>query len=470
MLVCTAGAAAAASTTGWHPPHALPAGPEAPHPWHEPVAGVRELSGFLIVRPLSADHRIARGEAPAAARAASERLVAELAPLTERWIEATGELIVRVPDGRGDLEFAAELRAGGGVAYAEPDWICYPAGEPNDPHYPLQWHHAMIGSPSAWELATDAGNIVCAIVDSGIENTHPELAPILVPGYNVVDDLPEVEGGDTRDVHGHGTCVAGCAAAVGNNALGITGIGWRLPLMPVRATNTWTGAARTSDLLLGARWAAENGAKVVNISYTGITHESVGPTGEYVRSLGAILCFATGNDGQELATFDYPGVTVVGATDAQDNRPGWSGHGRAVDLYAPGDAILTTSRGATYALVNGTSFASPIVAGSMALIWSLEPAMTADRLEAIVLNTCVDRGPPGDDEEWGHGRLDLARAAAAVACPVDANGDGTLSLADWVVFRDWMTAGDARADLDNNGALTMNDFVAFRNRFVAGCR
>src|SRR5207237_949281 len=148
--------------------------------------------------------------------------------------------------------------------YVEPDWICYPQLTPNDPFFGSQWHHATIHSEKAWDVLTGSSSITIAITDTGVDHTHPDLMALLVPGYNAVDNLAETSGGQTNDVNGHGTHVAGDAAAAGNNGIGVSGVGWNFRIMPIRVSNVSGGGSSSSALSAGARWAADHGAKVIS--------------------------------------------------------------------------------------------------------------------------------------------------------------------------------------------------------------
>jgi subtilisin family serine protease len=391
--------------------------------------GVMEFTGRLIVRP-----------SPGLAAHDRARAVRLLARFPMRHDPRTDEFVIEV-GGAGPLQpgiaeaaVAEELLASGLFRYAEPDWLVFPCGEPDDPRYAEQWHHVTVGSAAAWALHRgDADDeIIVGICDTGIV-PHEDL-PFRVPGYNAVRDLAEIDGGDVTDIHGHGTHVAGCAAAAGDNGVGTVGMGWRFRVLPVRVSEAANGGASMSNLLAGARWAAENGAKVVSVSYSGIGNAAIESTGAYLRSLDASLLWAAGNSGVDHAGWDFEHVIVVGASDPSDGPAGFSGYGRGVDLFAPGVAILAPTRFGGYAAWSGTSMATPVVNGALALVRSANPALSAAHAEHVLFHSCEPWGGMANSERYGWGRLDLALAVeralvALVPQPPEARDDRVQAIA-----------------------------------------
>lgn len=387
-----------------------------------PIPGVREFTGRVIVRPWPLAALLARGlsaddaqrqDADARARAA----IGLVAHVTE-----TDEFLLAVPAGQDDAVFAATLRATGLFEYADPDWLVFPASQPSDPRFREQYHHRLLQSALAWDITTGSPSVILAMVDTGVSPTHPDLAPRLVPGYNAASALAQIDGGDISDIVGHGTMVAGAAGATGNNALGVSGVAWSISLMPVRASNLSNGAAALSTITAGARWAADHGARVVSVSYTGVQSPTVQTTGAYVRSagLGANLVWAAGNSAQNLSAFDWPDVTIVGATGPDDLALAFSAFGTAIDCVAPGSDILTTTLSNGYAPIDGTSFSAPITAAALALLYSANPALTPAQAEATLLDACVDLGDSGDDALYGRGRINTHRALSILTRGLDS--------------------------------------------------
>lgn len=427
--------------------HAQPVGPFVPEP------GVREFTGQMIVRPHQAAELIRRGITGPRIRQFQQRAFAMIRPHLIREVPETGEFIVRVPRGMSEDSFHRQLIRSDRFEYAKPDWLVFPAQTPNDPRYGQQWHHPVIGSPVAWAFATGNDTIV-AVVDTGVRLDHEDLR--LVPGYNSVDRRAQVDGGLVADINGHGTHVAGCAAAVGNNGLGVSGVGWDLRVMPIRTSNAPHGGATTSDLQDGARWAASNGARVVSVSYAGIDFFG-NATGEFVKSQNALLLHAAGNDDRELDGFFFPDVIVVGATDSRDRKADFSAYGRGTHVFAPGVDILSTTMDGSYDLGSGTSMAAPVANGAYALTWSVNPFLTPDEVQAIVAETCDTIGPRAI---FSNGRINVG--ASVLAAVATLGQPGTLTGAS--TFIGSITGGVA-ADLNNAGDGTLNVASAASARF-----
>ncbi|MFO0962609.1 MAG: S8 family serine peptidase [Phycisphaerales bacterium] len=384
------------------------------------IPGEREFSGELIVRP--------RQDLGIAARALAQQ---QLAGVVRRDYPETGELVIGVAKGperpgAAESRVAAQLMATGLFQYAHPNWTVYPVGVPNDPRFGEQWHHSMMQSPLAWDIVTGTTAVVVAVTDTGII-THADLTN-RVSGYNAVSGVAEANGGVMTDIHGHGTHVAGCAAASGNNGVGVCGMGWNLGIMPIRVSEAASGGASFDALLSGARWAAEHGAKSVSASYSGIGYEAIETTGEYIRTLDASLLWAAGNSADDHAGWDFEHVIVVGASNSSDQRSSFSSYGRGVDLFAPGSSILSTTNDGGYGFASGTSMAAPVANGALGLIRAANPALSAAQAEYYLMHTCDAWGGAAETEALGFGRINLRKAVQAAvnasvpAAPV-ANAD-----------------------------------------------
>ncbi len=427
--------------------------------------GFAQFSGRMIVRPLQADALADRADA----RAISARAAARLAPHVIEHVPETDEYIVRLPEGETENSYADGLLATGDYEYAAPDWICLPVQTiPNDGGYWQQWHHIRVSSSLAWDISTGDPSIVIAIVDGGVQLDHPDLAGALVPGYNAPTRLAQADGGAVSDVDGHGTFVAGLAGAIGNNGTHVVGMGWNFSVMPVRYYDS-PGGGFLSDLLNGARWAADHGARVVNVSQTGVDSPSVQTTGAYIKSRGGLLLYAAGNDARDLSWFDWPDVIIVGATDVNDAKPDWSAFGVAVDVYAPGANILSTGMPSALAMGSGTSAAAPVASGIAGLIWSASPSASPGQVEQLLLGGCDDLGDPGDDPYWGRGRVDAYKAITG--CRADlAPPVGVLDFIDVLVFLASFEQCGGDADLAQPfGVCDFADVLAFLTEFGSGC-
>ncbi len=347
---------------------------------------------------------------------ADERLVEARQRLAPSLVAAYDEVDVhsfRLPEGWTEEEVAAVLMATGDYEYVEPDWRVYPlATTPNDPQFNQQWHHRAqnMNTVRAWDFATGGPDIIVAICDTGVRKSHVDLTTF-VPGLDATTSTPEADGGNTDDIwNGHGTMVAGSAAARGNNGTGVAGVGWNFSIMPVRVSNRHDGDADLSVILLGARWAALNGAFVANCSYGGANSNQATTTGNFLRERDALLVFASGNDGLHSQTVDRANVTIVGASTQNNSVAGFSDYGQGIDLVAPGVSIRTTTRGGSYTFTQGTSFSAPLVAGAAALVRAAAPDLSATEIEELLFLTATDVGAPGRDIYAGHGVVNVGLA------------------------------------------------------------
>lgn len=320
---------------------------------------------------------------------------------------------VKIPEGISAEVVAEALMLTGDYEYVSMDWLCHPTETPNDPSFGQQWYHASdrINTPAAWDITTGESTTIVAVCDSGVDIDHPDLAAALVPGYNSTEDLAQVDGGSVNDaLNGHGTLVAGSAAAIGNNGIGVAGVGWNFGIMPIRVSNRADGTALLSEILEGARWASDNGAYAINCSFGGAEDPETRSSGGHIRLEDHLLVFAAGNDGLANQTNDWENVTIVGGSNASDNWVGWSHTGVGIDCIAPAVSIRSTNRTGGYGFTTGTSFAAPITAGALALVRDANPSLTADEVEFLLLNACDDKEEPGQDDRTGWGRINVGRA------------------------------------------------------------
>lgn len=375
--------------------------------WAYPGSGSPQPGNPVVIAPSG---RLIAKPKPGA------RLAARAALSIIRDDADVGEWIVRVTGHETDDEASRRLMRTGQFEYVHPDWIVAPAIEPNDPLYPSQWHLPRLNLPAAWDLTTGSTNVIVAVCDSGIDLDHPDMASVLVPGYNAVDNLDQVGGGLVGPTNDHGTAAAGCACAVGNNGVGVAGAGWNLRLMPVRVSNLASGNAFLSDINRGARWAVDHGAGVVNISYSGVSAPTNSTTGAYLKARGASCVWAAGNANAVAAGIDLTDLVVVGATTSSNTRASFSNFGPAIDVVAPGVWILMPKVDG-WATNDGTSFAAPLVAGVLGLIRSANPGWGPVEAEFALRLTSLDLGAPGRDDTFGYGLVDAGRA---VRLAVDA--------------------------------------------------
>lgn len=330
---------------------------------------------------------------------------------------------------------AARLRADPDVAAVIPDVILsatdWPGGDPNDPDYAGQGDLLTIGMPGAWPTTIGSQTAVIAILDTGTTVDHPDLsASHFVDAHDFVHFPERPDAVDDNvtgpDGVGHGTHVTGTIAAQANNGVGIAGMAPGVSIMPIKVLNG-AGDGQLSWILDGIDYARLHGAKVISMSLGGRAEnfgaaslDEFQATINTAYAAGITIVAAAGNDGD--GTVEYPcafvHVICVGATDNSDNHAFFSNTNAYVDISAPGWNILSTVPSSVdssgYLTLSGTSMATPHVSALAGLIRSIYPAETVDQVEATILQTAVDLGPPGRDDQFGAGRID---AAAAVTFP-----------------------------------------------------
>lgn len=370
---------------------------------------------------------------------------------------------------RSAREMANAYVEAGVVEFAEPNFVMRetappprttnvraPELAPNDTAFQNHWQwglqntglfqSAVVGADmnavNAWNLTQGASNVVIAVIDEGVDASHPDLAGKVLTGRNTLlnnsDTTPK-----TGDVHG--TAVAGVAAANSNNAQGVAGVCWACKILPVKVAErhpqgNWT--ATFASLASGIDWAWQNGADILNNSWTMSNGD---PSGAVLQAIvnaraagrsgkGSTVIFASGNENKN--TVSYPGslnsyVIAVGASNwcdqrktalnnaCNNNNASWgSNYGSALDVVAPGEAIYTTcnvgqcSGGSSYAYFSGTSFAAPFVSGAVGLLYSLNPNLTPTQVQQVLQNGAKDIGAAGKDNETGYGRLDAYKSIA----------------------------------------------------------
>lgn len=281
---------------------------------------------------------------------------------------------------------------------------------PDDPEYGNQPDLEQVHVPETWPTTTGDPGIVIAVIDTGVDLTHPDLA-----GVTTVAPRNEIwNTTDVTDDVGHGTHVAGTIFARTDNARGIAGIAPTSTLMPIKVLDE-TGSGEMSDVLDAVDWARTHGADIINLSLGGtLTPDQVAfvqPTFSTARSAGILVVAASGNSGSGMV--EYPaalqGVVSVGAVDGSDAFADFSTFNRGVDLTAPGVNTISTVPG-NYDRMSGTSMATPHVSGGAALVWSARPLLNVAELEAVLRTSAKDLGDPGRDNRFGSGRLDVLAA------------------------------------------------------------
>lgn len=383
-----------------------------------------------------------------------------------RRIGATNLLIVDLPPGMSETAVAKQLEHHPQLKFAELDAIFRPALVTTDPYLGSEWHVSKINASSAWDKSM-GGGVTIAILDTGVDASHPDLSANMVAGWNVYDN-----NSNASDVLGHGTAVAGTAAAAANNALGVAGVAGSAKIMPIRISDT-NGNATGSAIAQGLTFAANNGARVANISFAGLVGNSTVETAaQYMKSKGGLVVVAAGNNGVNQGLSASSTMIPVAATESTDLLATWSNFGNQVAVAAPGNNIWTTTKGGGYGQWWGTSFASPVAAGVVALMMSKRPDLSNSSVESLLYSSAVDLGAAGRDIYYGHGRVDANAAvnAAIAAAATDTQapnvsvsspvGGATVSglVAIDVAASD--NVGVARVDLRVNGTLVASDTSA----------
>lgn len=288
---------------------------------------------------------------------------------------------------------------------------------PNDTSYSSQWHLTKIEAPLAWDTTTGSAGVPVAVIDSGIDTAHSDLKSKIAAGWSFLTDTTNVQ--DTGALGGHGTAISGAIAAASNNASGVAGVAWLNPIMPL-VVLTAGNVATAADISDAIVWAADHGAKIINISL-GLTGYSTTMQNaiNYAYGAGATIFAAAGNG--NTSTPLYPAamnnVVAVGATDQSDAKASFSNFGSWIDIVAPGVTILTTQLGGGYWNTQGTSLSSPIAAGIGALMLSINTELSQSDLYYLLIRCAADLGTLGFDNTFGWGRVKAGCSVVAATPP-----------------------------------------------------
>ncbi|MFO7708525.1 MAG: S8 family serine peptidase [Desulfobacterales bacterium] len=314
-------------------------------------------------------------------------------------IEEPEVVLVKLPAGLTVQEALETYRLDPQVEYAEPNYYRRIKLIPNDTSFGLLWGMPKIMAPEAWDINTDCSSVIVAVIDTGADYLHPDLAANIniAEGRNFID-----VGSNPLDLDGHGTHVTGTVAAVGNNARGVAGVCWDARIMVLKAFDDF-GVGRVSDIVDAMNYARLNGARIVNASFTGATASLAEQDAvELLNTSGILLVTAAGNENQDNdrvpsypASYGFDNIIAVAASRPDDSKAGYSNFGRnSVDVAAPGSSILSTFPLSLnpdgYLLKFGTSMATAHVSGLAALVWAHEPALTLGQARARILDG-VDR-------------------------------------------------------------------------------
>ncbi|UCE99611.1 MAG: S8 family serine peptidase [Planctomycetota bacterium] len=346
------------------------------------------------------------------------------------------------------------------ILYAEPDYAIKLESDdqlfPNDPYFPSQWalHNtgqsggvaeADVNGPEAWSIRTDCSTVIVAVLDTGIDYTHQDLASNMwineaefngTPGVDddgngYIDDIYGYDfsdnDSDPMDYHYHGTHVAGTIGAIGDNTTGVTGVCWDAKVMSLKVFPNRGDVGFISDVIEAIQYAKDKGAKVLSNSWGGGAYsQSLKDAIEAANTAGMLFIASAGNNGRNCdlephypSSHNCDNVIAVMSTDKYDNRSSFSNYGpTSVDLGAPGSSVLSCEPGNRYQELSGTSMSTPHVSGACALIWSAGPALSHLDVKDIILDT-VDQIPSLAGLCVSHGRLNLHKAIAGVSTWLD---------------------------------------------------
>ena len=422
--------------------------------------GAASLTAAPQQAPKAVKGELIVGFAEGVSRAAQNAILKDAGATSKKRFGQIDAVLVRVKD--DEEAFAVKvLSSDPRVAYAEPNHVVTIAATPNDPSFSQLWglhntgqtggtNDKDIDAPEAWELATGDPNIVVAVTDTGVDFGHPDLADqrwvnTLDPvgggdddGNGLVDDWSGWDfvndDNDPFDDNRHGTHVSGTIGAEGNNGVGVVGVNWNVKIMALKFLNS-AGSGTTADAIASTLYAADHGADVSSNSWGGGPYDqALLDAIEYGASRGMLFVAAAGNDGFNNdvtptypATYASDAVLAVAATDHSDGLAIFSSYGpKTVDLGAPGVGILSTTPGSSYGSFNGTSMATPHVAGAAALVEDKFPGATLYGIKALLMSS-VDPAAALAGKTVTGGRLNIGNALACdnqakVVLSAPANG------------------------------------------------
>lgn len=405
----------------------------------------------------------------------------------------TQTYVLSLPTEANIDEVIKRYQADPNVEYAEPNYIYKAILVPNDPFYSNQYALPKISAPQAWDIQTGSASIVIAVIDTGIDTAHPDLAaniwmnPGEVAANGIDDDgngyIDDIRGwnfdsnnANSKDDHGHGTHCAGIAGARGNNNLGIAGVSWNCRLMVVKGLDVF-GSGSLENLANCIIYATDMGAKVLSNSWGGggpsITMENAI---NYATSQGVLVVFAAGNDNLEIPAYPayYSNAVAVASTNNLDYKSGFSNYGIWVDVSAPGSSIYSTLptyavtlSGTHYGYLSGTSMACPAVAGLAGLLFSQNSSLTNTEVRALIeegVNN-IDALNPTYTGKLGTGRINaynsfnLSASSSTISGTIRSDDDAPLDN----VMVSLISASLIKKSTTTN-ALGVYHFTAFGNQ------
>ena len=354
---------------------------------------------------------------PGTSRASTEADVARVGGTVDAEVAPLGVKVVALPDASDAAAALADLAADPNVAYAEIDQHVKAAETvPTDPLWPQQWGPVKTKTSTVWDTTTGDPSVIVAVLDSGVDATQPDLAGALLSGRDLLNN-----DNDPNDDTGHGTQVSGIVGARANDGIGIAGYCSRCAILPVKVLGPDGGSLST--VAAGITYAADNGAKVINMSLSAPAPSTTLTNAvSYARSRGAVVVAANGNDGDGVPQYPAasPGVIGVAGTNESDGRYSFSSFGFWAELSAPGCHTAPRQNGTWNNTFCGTSSATPAVAGIAGLLFAARPTATAAEVERALLTSAA----PISGGTAANGRVDAAAALAALTAPPPPAGAG----------------------------------------------
>ncbi|GIW22372.1 MAG: thermitase [Candidatus Sericytochromatia bacterium] len=360
-------------------------------------------------------------------RASIDRINSKYGTKIDDSIPSLDTVLLKIDNKAKTNDIIKSLLKDPDVEVAGPNYKVWTMLDVNDPMVNDQYALKLVEAKKAWDITQGRAETVIAIVDTGIDLTHPDLKDKLVPGFSALKDKEndhnQKEGGDDN---GHGTHCAGIAAGIGNNGLGIAGIALKNKIMPVRVLGG-AGSGSLFSIAKGIDWATDNGASVISMSLGGpssamdlIIERAVNKA--LKKNIPVVA--AMGNSGKEEKSVPacIKGVIAVGATDSNDRKAPFSTFGSHISVTAPGvqilstmptyDVFITKEYGVSknYAALSGTSMATPVVSGIVGLIRAKYPSLTPAQIKERLEKSSDDLGQSGFDKLYGHGRVNAYKA------------------------------------------------------------
>jgi len=380
---------------------------------------------------------------------------------------------VKLPKGLKEKDAIIKYKKLADVEYAEPNYYRRTLVTPNDTYYGHQWALAKTKVPQAWNTTT-GNEVIVAVIDTGVDYDHEDLAGKVIKGYDYINN-----DSDPMDDNWHGTHVAGIVAATTNNSKGIAGVSWGAKIMAVKVLNS-SGNGTDLTVSNGITYAADNGAKIINLSLGGYSNSSTMENAiYYAQSKGCVIIAAAGNDNTSniLYPAGYQNVIGVSATDDTDAKASYSNYGWYVDVAAPGGYgdvenhptrnVLSCYLDNDYAYSAGTSMAAPYVAGLASLIATRYPGRSASQLIRSMYQAVDDLGAAGRDNYFGHGRINAEKAVTTYIASAEENASGVSYSGSWSNGSSSHASGGAFKYSSSTGALVTYSFYGTSVSWIA---